>query len=246
MEKFSLKWNDFQSIVSKSFSILRYEEDFYDVTLVSDDEQHISAHKLVLSASSVFFKNILKKTSHKNPMIYLNGFSSKDLYLVMDYIYQGEVKIFQDDLNNFLDVALKLKIEGLMGGGDNRSTVKKEDYEEVLHESEEEILENPLIQQPKLPKQHRLRNTENATTLVSESSMIEDAKAAVDEIVEKVEDGWRCKTCGKTTTRASDIRRHAEIHIEGLAFDCPLCGKTFRARKHVNNHKQKEHKNIFN
>ena len=235
MEKFSLKWNDFQSNVSKAFSILRNEEDFYDVTLVSDDEQHIASHKLVLSASSVFFKNILKKTSHTNPMIYLNGFNSKNLHFVMDYIYQGEVKIFEEDLNNFLDVASKLKIEGLMGGVNNRSTVKKEDYEEVLLESEEEI-----------PKQHRLRNTENATTLVSQSSMIEDAKAAVDEIVEKVEDGWRCKTCGKTTTRASDIRRHAEIHIEGLAFDCPLCGKTFRARKHVNNHKQKEHKNILN
>ena len=91
----------------------------------------------------------------------------------------------------------------------------------MLPESEEEILENPLIQQPKLPKQHKLRNTENAATLVSQSSMIEDAKAAVDEIVEKVEDGWRCNACGKTTTRASDIRRHAEIHIEGLAFDCP-------------------------
>jgi len=233
--------------VSKLFSIFRYEEDFYDVTLVSDDEQHIAAHKLVLSASSVFFKNILKKASHShtNPMIYLNGFNSKDLHLVMDYIYQGEVEIFQEDLNNFLDVALKLKIEGLMGGGDNRSTVKKEDYEEVLPESEEEILENPLIQQPKLPKQHKLRNTENAATLVSQSSMIEDAKAAVNEIVEKVEDGWRCNACGKTTTRASDIRRHAEIHIEGLAFDCPLCGKTFRARKHVNNHKQKEHKNML-
>ena len=49
-EKFSLKWNDFQSVVSQSFSVLREESDFYDVTLVSDDHTQISAHKLVLSA----------------------------------------------------------------------------------------------------------------------------------------------------------------------------------------------------
>ena len=44
-EKFSLKWNDFHSNVSKSFELLRNEEYLQDVTLVSDDGHHISAHK---------------------------------------------------------------------------------------------------------------------------------------------------------------------------------------------------------
>ena len=43
-EKFCLKWNDFQSTVSQSFRSLRQEEDFYDVTLVSEDELQLSAH----------------------------------------------------------------------------------------------------------------------------------------------------------------------------------------------------------
>ena len=51
-EKNCLKWNDFQVNVSKSFSSLKKEKDLFDVTLVSDDEDHISAHKVVLSASS--------------------------------------------------------------------------------------------------------------------------------------------------------------------------------------------------
>ena len=120
MEKFSLKWNDFQTNVSSTFSSLRQEEHLFDVTLVSDDEQHISAHKLVLTASSEFFKNILKKAKHSNPMIFLSGFKSRDLFLVMDYIYQGEVQILQTDLDQFLHVAQQLKIEGLIGG-DNYS-----------------------------------------------------------------------------------------------------------------------------
>ena len=60
-EKFSLKWNDFQQTMSNSFGILKKEQDFFDVTLVSDDEVHVSSHKLVLSACSEFFKSILKK-----------------------------------------------------------------------------------------------------------------------------------------------------------------------------------------
>ena len=81
-----MQWNDFQSNVSKALNDFRKEEDFFDVTLVSGDQQHIPAHKLVLSASSELFRRILKKIAQVDPFIYLTGFSSKELYLVMDYI----------------------------------------------------------------------------------------------------------------------------------------------------------------
>ena len=59
-EKSSLKWNDFEKNVSKSFSQLtRKQTGLFDVTLVSSDQKQVSAHRLVLSACSDFFKNIL-------------------------------------------------------------------------------------------------------------------------------------------------------------------------------------------
>merc|ERR1711997_1026209 len=121
-EKFSLKWNDFQSVVSQSFSVLRQEADFYDVTLVSEDHTQISAHKLVLSASSDFFKSILRKNPHSHPLLYLSGVDSKSLAFVLDYIYQGEVQIYQNELDNFLEVAQKLKIEGLLNSTEDPDT----------------------------------------------------------------------------------------------------------------------------
>ena len=60
----SLKWDDFNRSVTKSFGSLRNEKDFFDVTLVTDDEVQVSAHKLILSACSPFFKNILRKNHH--------------------------------------------------------------------------------------------------------------------------------------------------------------------------------------
>ena len=95
MDKFNLEWNSFKSTVSESFSQLRREEHFYDVTLVSDDDELISAHKVVLAASSGFFKNILTKSSHANPLLYLNGIKSKELHFIMDYIYNGKVEMYQ-------------------------------------------------------------------------------------------------------------------------------------------------------
>ena len=121
-----MKWNDFKTTVSNSLGILRQEKDFFDVTLVSDDERQIPAHKLVLSACSDFFKSILRNNSHSHPLLYLSGIHSTNLSLILDYIYQGEVQIYQEHLDTFLEVAQKLKIEGLITGGE--ATRRREDF----------------------------------------------------------------------------------------------------------------------
>ena len=113
-EKFCLKWNDFDSNVSKSFGKLRNEEYLHDVTLVGDDHTQMSAQKLVLSACSEYFKEVFKRNKHSNTLMCLDGLSRKDLENVLDYIYNGEVHIYQEELNRFLSVAQRLKLEGLL------------------------------------------------------------------------------------------------------------------------------------
>ena len=95
-EKFSLKWNDFHSNVSKSFGLFRNQEYLHDVTLVSDDQKQVTAHKLVLSASSEYFQNIFKNNKIPNPFLCLDGVSSNDLENILDYIYNGEVQLYQN------------------------------------------------------------------------------------------------------------------------------------------------------
>ena len=137
MEKFCLKWNDFQLNASKSFGVLRREKDFFDVTLVSDDEVQVSAHKVVLSACSSFFKSILKNNPHSHPLLYLGGVSSENLSFIMDYIYQGEVQIFQTSLDSFLDAAQKLKIDGLLTSGEEED-VGRDNHTEQIEDTKEQ------------------------------------------------------------------------------------------------------------
>ena len=118
-EKFCLRWNDFQSTVSQSFAVLRKEQDLLDVTLVSDDEVQIPAHKLVLSASSDFFKNILRRNSHSHPLLYLSGVNSKTLGQVLDFIYQGQIKLYHEEINQFMEITQELKIKGLLTQNDD-------------------------------------------------------------------------------------------------------------------------------
>merc|ERR1712189_23681 len=113
-ENFCIKFHEFQENTIKTFSTLREENDFFDVTLVSDDQKQIMAHKVVLSSCSEYFKNILKTNKHSHPMLCLTGISSMVLENVLDYAYHGEVQIFQEDINKFFDIAQTLKLDGLL------------------------------------------------------------------------------------------------------------------------------------
>ena len=89
METTSLKWKDFQSNVTKSFQRLRQEKDYSDVTLIGDDYQPLWAHKVVLSSSSEYFKNVLYNSrNYSNPVLCLEGLKKGDLTNVLDYIYK--------------------------------------------------------------------------------------------------------------------------------------------------------------
>ena len=111
-EKFCLKWNDFESNICSAFRDLKNEKDFFDVTIACEEEQ-VSAHKVILSACSPFFKNILRRNQHQHPLLYLKGISFSGIQSVLNFMYYGEVNIAQEDLNTFLAVAEELQVKGL-------------------------------------------------------------------------------------------------------------------------------------
>lgn len=125
-DNFCLRWNDFAENVSGAFKDLRAESDFFDVTLACSDSgaRTLQAHKVILSACSNFFKTTFRQqmnaNKHPNPYIYLRGVTYSDLVSILDFIYNGEVNVAQEDLNSFLAVAEELQIKGLTNR-DNKS-----------------------------------------------------------------------------------------------------------------------------
>ena len=101
---YNLKWDKFEKNIAQNYKQLRLQDDFYDVTLVSDDLQKVSAHKLVLSACSQYFKPILTDSKHQHPMLCLDGIDSQQLNNVLDYIYNGEIEIRHEHLSKFLQL----------------------------------------------------------------------------------------------------------------------------------------------
>ncbi|XP_040564411.1 uncharacterized protein [Lepeophtheirus salmonis] len=111
-ERLCLRWNDFESNIKHGFSELREEEEFFDVTLACGSKQ-IKAHKVILSACSPFFRSIIKSVPHQHPLLYLRGIKFNHLESLLCFMYNGEVNVTQEELNNFLAVAEELKIKGL-------------------------------------------------------------------------------------------------------------------------------------
>jgi len=112
-EKLNLQWNEFYENIRASFRSMREDENFFDVTLVCDNEEQINANKVILAASSPFFMNILKTAKHPHPMIYLRGVKPSHLNSLLDFMYNGEVNVYQNDLDEFLSTAKDFKMKGL-------------------------------------------------------------------------------------------------------------------------------------
>lgn len=77
-QQYALKWNDYQTSMLSSFRHLRDEEDFVDVTLACD-ERSFTAHKVVLSACSPYFRKLLKANPCEHPIVILRDVPADDV-----------------------------------------------------------------------------------------------------------------------------------------------------------------------
>jgi len=117
-QRFSLKWNNYQSHLVTAFESLLGESDFVDVTL-GVEGRRLSAHKMLLSACSPYFRELLKGNPCQHPIIVLRDIRYDDLHALLQFMYNGEVNVAQDQLNSFLKSAEHLKVRGLTDNTDD-------------------------------------------------------------------------------------------------------------------------------
>ena len=112
-EKRCFQWNEFQDFTKGAFRNMRGNDDFADVTLACEDGQQVETHKVILAASSPFFQKLLARNKHTHPIIFMRGVKSEDLLPMVDFLYNGEVNIFQENLESFLALAECLEMKGM-------------------------------------------------------------------------------------------------------------------------------------
>ncbi|XP_054281906.1 protein abrupt-like isoform X2 [Macrosteles quadrilineatus] len=162
-QQYSLRWNDFHASILSSFRHLRDEEDFVDVTLACDGCS-FTAHKVVLSACSPYFRSLLKANPCQHPIVILRDVREQDMEALLRFMYNGEVHIGQEQLTDFLKTAQTLQVRGL-------ADVPTKDHQKLLPNSNSlpwpvasetpTLADNPLSP----PPMKRSRSSEQHTPL---------------------------------------------------------------------------------
>ena len=112
---FLLHWDLHEQNRTSCISDLWKNDAFLDVTIVCEDGQ-IDAHKLILSAASPLFRKILLRNQRVpgRPLLYLQGIRRKEMELLLEFVYSGNVNIPATQLESFMTLAKRLEVEGLV------------------------------------------------------------------------------------------------------------------------------------
>jgi hypothetical protein len=156
MENIKLTWDKFQNCAT--FKDIYQETNFLDVTLASEDHKQIKAHRVVLSASSPFFKDVLANNIHPHPILYLKGIKFKELDVLIRFIYFGEAEVPQEDLSRLLLVASELQVKGLCDQP-NENPENHQKYPNDVYDWEVEQLDETI-------SNSNMTITENSSTTI--------------------------------------------------------------------------------
>ena len=144
----------------------------------------MSAHKLVFSASSEYFKNIFQTNKHSHPLLCLGGICSNDLDNILDFIYNGQVDIYQDHLDKFLEIAQRFKLEGLHGDQDQESNRADCSLDDSLDSKE---FQEPQKGFSNVPKTRKINSeSKDAKIQLDEQSIVSVNSGDYSEIDEKL------------------------------------------------------------
>eukprot|EP00092_Neocalanus_flemingeri_P032428 GFUD01035269.1.p1 GENE.GFUD01035269.1~~GFUD01035269.1.p1 ORF type:complete len:353 (+),score=108.56 GFUD01035269.1:36-1094(+) len=116
--------SSFNSSLTSSLSSLLATSSLCDCSLICSDGQ-LSAHKVILAATSSFFSSVFSLHHHNHPLIYLRGIKTDQMQAVLNFLYSGVANVAEEGVEDFLAVAHDLKIEGLMVKHKKLATAKK-------------------------------------------------------------------------------------------------------------------------
>jgi len=255
--------------LTSSWKGFQFDKEFYDVTLFCD-EGSIQAHKFVISSSSKLFKNLLKNNSNEHQIIYMSGVEHKHLKNLIQYMYQGNVRIPEDDLDKFLHLAEDLQIAGLSEenkhveikiecNNEPSSNTKyhKEESVDIINDTID-TKENSSVSELNLyfedkddtesdnTKSFRKSDSQHKKRLKKIHKLVRQndssSKSDKDDVKSDIEK-TPCELCGKLYNKRR-MRRHNLIH-NNLKYPCDQCNtKPYSDPSSLTKHKKAIHKGI--
>ena len=252
-EKYSLTWHTYSDHLKNMMKELMMNEDFSDVTLVTEDKKEIKANINILSACSPVFKGILKKEKNSSPIIYLRGMQFSEIESILQFIYLGEATFYEERMDEFLAVAKSLEIKELCHTTTKRNyepegeplelndplklNVKVEDMEEQLVTSDSLKRPNHKERREKLSGNGKY-DCEPCQRSFSQSTFYRHKRTVHDGVK------YACWQCDYQATNQQSLDMHTQAKHEGIKYNCDQCDYQATQQGNLIRHIQSKHEGI--
>ena len=221
-EKYSLTWHTYSDHLRSMMKELMMNEDFSDVTLVTEDKKQIKANIHILSACSPVFKDILKKEKNSNQIMYLKGIQFPEMESIIQFIYLGEATFYDKRMDDFLAVAKSLEI--------------KEICNAQPETNDEEPNESPFLCDP-------VASAENLKEETFKSDLMEMPEP--QERQTRVVNGkYKCDQCQKTYFSKHGLHYHKQSVHQGDKYVCDQCDYQATTKLSFTLHIQSKHEGV--
>ena len=130
-ELLQLQWSNHSTAFGTALNILRSDDTFCDVTLITSEGEHFSAHRVIISACSSHLRAMLKPLPRwQHPVLIMpKDVPMDDLRDIITFMYSGEVHVERGRLESFLHSAELLKVHGLCDQVNNQKTKSNTDLQ---------------------------------------------------------------------------------------------------------------------
>ena len=225
--RLTLKRADFNTFSGETLRGLFEDSDFCDVTLVCSNGKQIMAHKVVLTAGSDFFHNLLKQHKHAHPLVYLHNLPQDLVLALVAFVYVGACEVEQDAIDAFLKAADILKVKGLGQTSDeqmNKGVIEEQNTKYFPTDIDQSVENNetPTVtvdteeewQEKASPEEQMEHPPEKIS---SEKTIDVKARISVRRQI------WKCDQCSYQSKNFSHLNRHIKAVHEGFKYACQFC-----------------------
>ena len=239
--------------------------EFADVTIVTDDKQQTRAHRNILSACSPVFKHILQLDSkNSNTVIYLRGIQHSEMESIMQFIYMGKARFYEERMSELFMVSKNLEIKelvtSLQGNDQTYSNEERNDSKDIFSGKDFDDFENSTTTVNEDQKSQYVDikyvckqcNHEAATQsslrkhFQSSHEGVKSAQGSPTHHINLMHGGveYACDQCDYQATQQGNLKRHIQSIHEGVRYACKQCDNQYSERRSLKLHIQFVHEGI--
>ena len=248
-EKYTLTWHDYPDHLWSLMHDMMVSGEFADVTLVSDDKKIFKAHRNILSAFSSVFKEILQiETQNKHPLIYLRGIQYSEIESILQFMYLGEAKFYEERMNKLLSAVRDLEIKELSKTVESNHTP----YDETAEKSVEDYTTSFTLKEADIVESNDL--TQQTVSTGNQISLLQctqcyktfTRKEGLRQHNQSVHEGikYACSQCDFQAVRQDGLTQHIKSKHEGVNYACNQCDKKYSQQRDVTRHIKATHEGV--